>query len=169
MDLLIVDILYQSNNITIDRLIENINNQQIHKDEEYDLIKDRSYTKLVTYASSEVFIKNTNTSYLPSLLVVFQGPSHEITAGSLVRYELNAGSLYTLWTKESAIYFGGFYRFRDAVIIASYIDYDRLSLGLSYDINVSSLKTVSTGRGGFEISLRYITPFVSKHYGRPSF
>jgi hypothetical protein len=31
-----------------------------------------------------------------------------------------------------------------------------LSVALSYDVNVSQLKTASMGRGGFEISLCYI-------------
>ena len=32
------------------------------------------------------------------------------------------------------------------------------AVGMSYDINVSSLKVASSGKGGFEISLRYTNP-----------
>jgi hypothetical protein len=36
------------------------------------------------------------------------------------------------------------------------IDVKPLAFGLSYDVNVSSLKTASQGRGGFELSLSYL-------------
>jgi len=31
-------------------------------------------------------------------------------------------------------------------------------MGISYDVNVSSLKTASNGQGGIELSLRYMSP-----------
>jgi hypothetical protein len=31
-----------------------------------------------------------------------------------------------------------------------------LSVALSYDVNISALKTVSQGQGGFELSISYI-------------
>jgi len=36
------------------------------------------------------------------------------------------------------------------------IDYNPFSVALSYDVNVSQLKTVSQGRGGIELSISYI-------------
>jgi hypothetical protein len=35
------------------------------------------------------------------------------------------------------------------------VDYKHIRLGLSYDINTSSLNSASNGKGGFEISLTY--------------
>lgn len=124
----------------------------------------KQYRKLVAHASSEIEIANTNTTYIPKLLVVTQGPSREIIAGSLVRYEFNQSSKYTTLKKESAIFLGTFYRFGEALILSTYYDYEGFGLGISYDLNISRLAL--GGRGALEISLKYIAPFVSKHYGK---
>ena len=57
---------------------------------------------------------------------------------------------------DYTLHVGAFMRFRDALIPAIKIDYDPFSIGLSYDVNVSQLKTASQGRGGFELSVTYI-------------
>jgi Type IX secretion system membrane protein PorP/SprF len=57
---------------------------------------------------------------------------------------------------DYVIHGGVFYRHNDAVIPTVKIDYRPLSFALSYDVNVSKLKTTSYGRGGFELSLTYI-------------
>jgi type IX secretion system PorP/SprF family membrane protein len=52
----------------------------------------------------------------------------------------------------------------DAVIPYVGLDYSDFSLGVTYDVNVSSLKTASQSRGGIEISLIYIKkPSNGKH------
>jgi hypothetical protein len=35
------------------------------------------------------------------------------------------------------------------------MEYDQYSVGFAYDINISSLKTVSNAKGGFELFLRF--------------
>lgn len=55
---------------------------------------------------------------------------------------------------------GAFTRWADAVIPVVKLDYYKLAVGLTYDVNVSKLKAYSTGRGGFEVtaSYRYFNP-----------
>ncbi len=48
---------------------------------------------------------------------------------------------------------GGFLRLKDAFIPVVKLDMRSLSVGLSYDVNVSQLRTASQGRGGFELSI----------------
>ncbi len=50
---------------------------------------------------------------------------------------------------------GVFIRWNDAVIPVVGFDYYKLGLGLSYDANISKLRTASQSRGGFELSLSY--------------
>jgi len=52
--------------------------------------------------------------------------------------------------------FGTFYRWNDALIPAFKIQAFKLMLGLSYDINVSQLRTASQLRGGMEITLSFL-------------
>ena len=45
---------------------------------------------------------------------------------------------------------------KDAVIIELGVKYTKYTVRASYDINTSSLKAISNGRGGFEVSFTYI-------------
>ena len=47
-------------------------------------------------------------------------------------------------------------RWQDALIPVLKIDMLPLSVALSYDVNISQLKTVSQGQGGVELSISYI-------------
>jgi hypothetical protein len=55
---------------------------------------------------------------------------------------------------ETSIYAGAYYRPNDAIIPYIGLGTTKMQLGLSYDINISSLKTATQSRGGFEISLQ---------------
>lgn len=51
--------------------------------------------------------------------------------------------------------FGAFARWADAFIPMLKLDYYNLAVGATYDVNISKLSNVSTGRGGFEITAGY--------------
>lgn len=74
--------------------------------------------------------------------------------------EFMAGALYT-WKLDQqefsryALHLGAYLRWKDALIPTARIDIDKMSISVSYDANISALKTASSGRGGFEISLSY--------------
>ena len=51
---------------------------------------------------------------------------------------------------------GAVYRYKDAVIPVIKINTNKLSIGFSYDVNTSKLKTASAYRGGFEMTLSYM-------------
>jgi type IX secretion system PorP/SprF family membrane protein len=55
----------------------------------------------------------------------------------------------------------------DAVIPYVGLDYSDFSLGITYDVNVSSLQTASQSRGGIEISLIYIKKRGNGHHSIP--
>ena len=57
---------------------------------------------------------------------------------------------------DYTIHGGVYLRLNDAVIPTIKIDYHPFSFALSYDVNISKLKTSSYGRGGYELSLTYI-------------
>ncbi|NVO03122.1 MAG: PorP/SprF family type IX secretion system membrane protein [Bacteroidetes bacterium] len=123
---------------------------------------DRLYQKLVIHGGLSVGIKNTNASIVPSFLTVFQGKSKEISLGTLIKYNLITGSHYTGYIKNAAVYFGGHYRWSDAVVLTAQVEVSDWLLGISYDVNTSKLTTASKGMGGLEISLRYINPLKGK-------
>ena len=76
----------------------------------------------------------------------------------MVKYILKQASKYTKFVKGSALSIGGHFRIGDAFIPSVLLEIANFAVGMSYDINVSSLKVASSSKGGFEISLRYTNP-----------
>jgi len=61
-------------------------------------------------------------------------------------------------TKKNQSIAGGLhYRVKDAIIPSIAMNYNKFRIGLSYDINLSSLRTASNSKGGAEISIIYQT------------
>jgi len=87
-----------------------------------------------------------------------QGTYREILIGGLVNYtQLAMGTSEIL-----KLGFGAFYRYQDAVIPVVRVNYMRLSLGISYDVNVSTLKEASDMQGGVEFTLFYTGNYSDK-------
>ncbi len=86
-----------------------------------------------------------------------QGTYKEIMAGGLVSWQKLTGE-YTSFTLSG----GAFYRFADAIIPVVRVKYNSMAIGVSYDVNVSSLKPASKMNGGFEITLFHIGDFSDK-------
>lgn len=80
-----------------------------------------------------------------------QGGNHQLLGGFM--YGISA----TQFEDEEAtvIYFGSFLRYGDAVIPVVKMEFGQMSIGVSYDVNVSKLKTVSNWRGGLELTASY--------------
>ena len=120
--------------------------------------EEKLYQRIVLHGFGTFGIKGTSLAVLPALMFSKQGPNREILAGALVRYMLQENSKVTGFIKGSAVSAGGYYRNRDAFAVALMYEFSSYGIGMSYDINVSGLKTVSSGRGGFEICLRFMNP-----------
>lgn len=83
-----------------------------------------------------------------------QAGAHETLLGGAAQFlvsDVNAD-------KPTSFYGGAWVRFGDAFIPYVGLEFSDLRVGMSYDINTSSLKTASQSRGGIEISLIYIRP-----------
>lgn len=94
---------------------------------------------------------------LPGFMYLIQGPHNQLNIGSLVRW----GKSVTP-RDNTSVYFGGWYRLKDALILATRVDINGLSLGFSYDINISKLIVATRGNGGPEVSLLYTGCFKTK-------
>ena len=119
---------------------------------------DLLYRRFTLHANSMFGIKNTHYSVAPSVLAVQQGPNREITLGMFLKYKVKDESVYTGIIKSTVFSLGCFYRNKDAVIPCFMVEMDKYTLGISYDTNISGLVAATSGRGGFEISLRFGSP-----------
>ncbi len=57
--------------------------------------------------------------------------------------------------EPNIFYVGSFLRWGDAIIPVVKLSFNHMKIGISYDVNISSLKTSSNWRGGMEISMAY--------------
>jgi type IX secretion system PorP/SprF family membrane protein len=93
-----------------------------------------TYDKVVVYA--DYFMQGGNRLAQGGLLI-----THNFdTDGDNARLSLSGGVAY---------------RWKDALIPVVKLNSDKLSIGLSYDVNISKLSTASAYRGGFELTLTY--------------
>jgi|AntAceMinimDraft_17_1070374.scaffolds.fasta_scaffold02406_2 type IX secretion system PorP/SprF family membrane protein len=119
--------------------------------------KDKLNPKLVIYGETSFGTRDANMSLLPAATFITQGPLTEVVFGSKIRY-MTEGSRYTSFIKQSALSLGAYCRLKDAFIFAIEYEYSYFALGISYDLNISNLTEVTEGKGGMEISLRFINP-----------
>lgn len=117
-------------------------------------------TKWTHYIKGEYNIKD-DLWIEPYFLFMHQQKYREILVGGLFRFDYNPLTF-------RSIFIGGMMRTRDAGIFVLGADYQNVKLAINYDINLSTLSTVSRGRGGVEFSLIYIImkprPFEAPHY-----
>ncbi len=99
-------------------------------------------------------------SILPAMVAQIQGPSRSYTFGSNIRYSnddwreiaIRAGFWGHIANElESSVQ-------TDAIIFNLTLEYDVMQIGISYDINTSSLVTATNSRGAYELSLMYTAP-----------
>lgn len=119
---------------------------------------ERLPMRFVFHGMGDIGIKNYSLILEPAYIVMLQAGHHEINAGMMVKYTPQEASRYTGRKKASAFCLGGYYRFSDAVVVATRYEFSNWAVGLSYDVNVSGLKDASHAKGGFEIALRYMAP-----------
>jgi type IX secretion system PorP/SprF family membrane protein len=125
-------------------------------------LEDRNFIRTTFHGNARIPIQGTNTSINPSFITNFQGPFNEIIVGAMYRVLMSQASKITSFRNSAAFSMGVHYRHKDAVILASVYEYSNFQFGFSYDINVSSLNTFSKGRGGFELTLKYVTPGMAR-------
>jgi len=124
-------------------------------------------TRFIVHGSGDINIPRSKNAIMPSVIYMRQGTSSELLLGALFKFILSDQSIRTNIKKPSAFSIGGQYRFKDAIIPTLLWQYDKYALGLSYDINVSSLTPASKRNGGLEVMLRYNTsPGYGKNLGR---
>jgi type IX secretion system PorP/SprF family membrane protein len=80
-----------------------------------------------------------------------QGGNRQFLGGVLYEYDIT--QYYE--DENVSLGLGAFYRWNDAVIPVVRLRYFKWNVGLSYDVNVSKLKTASQMQGGFELTASF--------------
>ena len=88
------------------------------------------------------FKAGESLTLLPAVLFMQQNKFSEFTGGIEAKFSVKKNA------RNIAFGIGGYGRLKDAIIPAVAVYYNNLRVGLSYDINTSSLKRASNSRGG---------------------
>lgn len=124
------------------------------------------YMKFVAHGDLIKSLGTPKMAIAPSYLFQMQGPNKELLFGALMKHYFQGTSKITGLNKRNSIGYGLYYRTKDAVIVSTVVELmEQYSIIFGYDLNISSLKTASNRRGGFEIGLRYTSPstYLYKH------
>lgn len=114
---------------------------------------DAQQMRHALFATGNIGLKNKNVSLKPTAFAYLQGPLFEVTAGTLVAFQLGEHSQVTGFKKGSGFACGALYRVNDALIPTAQFEKGGCLFGISYDVNVSGLSSASRFRGGPEFSL----------------
>jgi type IX secretion system PorP/SprF family membrane protein len=116
---------------------------------------NRIQMKTVFHGDFVFGIRNTSSTFCPAYMLSLQGPSRELMVGGMIRTYIADNSIYTGLVNRTSFSYGAYYRNKDALMVMFNYDWQqKYSLGISYDVNVSSLSKSSSYRGGVEITLR---------------
>ncbi len=117
---------------------------------------DKLNMKMVLHGDMLLGIPNTNLSIVPGFIYYSQGKLNQVNLGAQFRYLLKQESNYTDFESGRAVSLGAHFRAKDAFIASILMELGPLHIGASYDINLSALENASSGRGGYEIGLKYM-------------
>lgn len=120
--------------------------------------EDLLYSRLTAHLGGE-FMISKNFGLVPGVIMMNQGPSFQVNGGVSFKFLLNNSR-----TDKQAFQAGLWWRIAnkldsgilsDAAILSTRFDFNNFTLGFSYDVNISELKTASNSNGGFEFALVY--------------
>jgi len=143
----------------------NINGNTIATDSNSD---GRSlFRKLTLHGGAQLKLTSSMT-LLPSFVFFDQGPHRQVNMGSY--FKIQKAKRGKRNAPEYAFYFGAWVRYYkdanlsgiDSVIPSVRADFHNTIVSLSFDVNISDLKVVSSGAGGPELSIIKIIGSSSK-------
>jgi type IX secretion system PorP/SprF family membrane protein len=105
----------------------------------------------ITVHGGGSFPVNDQLTLHGSIIHQIQNKASETTLGAAIAANLNQDQ-----EKPTSVYLGSWVRFNDAIVPYVGLEFGGLRIGASYDLNISSLKSATSSRGGSEISLIYI-------------
>lgn len=118
--------------------------------------------RLTVHGGGYFKVGETTTLHLTALYSR-QAGAHETVLGGAVAFNLNNDET----ENPTNFYAGSWMRFNDAIIPYLGLEWGDFRLGMTYDVNYSSLKVGSQSRGGIEVSLIYIKKPASGRKGIP--
>lgn len=135
----------ESNSITFGIAVDDLSNPE----NSFNGEQRSRFIRVNPYIHADVEI-NTQWKLIPGFYFHNQNANRQYLAQLLVQHRFEKSE------KDLFLDFGAYYRVHDAVIPTVGFGYEGMVFGLSYDINHSTLTSVSNTKGAFELSLQYL-------------
>ncbi len=120
------------------------------------MVEDQGlYRKLTISAFGSFSQNNSSFTLKPRAIASIQGPNSYILFGSGYDVMLKGNSIHTGYHQRTSIELGTYFRVKDALILNAIFHMSGLSVGASFDLNVSSLNSATGGFGAMEFYLAY--------------
>jgi type IX secretion system PorP/SprF family membrane protein len=119
----------------------------INKPKETFFVDNNTLPVRQTYHFGAGIQLTEKTELKPLSVVMIQDHHHELYTGVMMSY---------LLPNLNKLQFGMMMRNNDAVIAYAGYQISNLFIGTSYDLNTSSMKKATGGKGGFEVTLSYV-------------
>lgn len=119
------------------------------------------------------FTMNDHWNFSPNLLYAKQNASTQLNFGLYSTYIMGEEHDLKEWTlAPNKLMAGAWYRMKDAYIATLAFGNEFYTIAFSYDVNSSSLRESSRGKGAYELSIKLSAPKLQKTirvYGSPRF
>lgn len=129
-------------------------------------LSEKLYRNFMLHGRGNIYQDGSNLSFHPAIFGLFQGPNYEITFGNNFEYEIKPSSRHTGYFDGMALSMGLYYRTNDALIANLIYKAGALSVGASYDFNLSRLSVATNSVGAVEVFLRF-NPYIKPKFGSP--
>jgi type IX secretion system PorP/SprF family membrane protein len=103
--------------------------------------------RYVLQGGLQIQTENENILFTPHVIYMQQGTALNVIAGGQMSMYVNDDTRFLA---------GAYYRWNDAITPFAGLAYNRMTLGVSYDVTTSALSRFVNGTGSFEISLSYM-------------
>ncbi len=113
------------------------------------------------------FELNEKTVLYASGLFQRQANATEILVGSAIGFIMNGGHDLE-YQRNTVFYIGGWYRNNDAISPYVAIEWSKMRIGLTYDLNISNFAPATNGMGAYEISMLFFGR-INKHERTPTY
>lgn len=100
------------------------------------------------------FDLNENMVLYASGMYQSQAKASEVIIGAAAGFILNPGHDRD-YQENTILYLGGWYRYGDAISPYIGLEWTKMTIGISYDVNLSGLTPASNAQGAYEFSLTF--------------
>ncbi len=112
------------------------------------------------------FDLNENMVLYASALYQNQASATEVMLGAAAGFILNPG--HEEYRQNTVLYLGGWYRYGDGICPYIGLEWTKMTLGISYDVNTSSFTPATGSQGAYELTLTFNGRIV-RHDADPSY